>query len=225
MKIFGSYLSVLQKNLVRKIYYKVIGSLSFGQRMRFSAIKSLLDLNEDEIILDAGSGEGSYSLQFAINNGCTVIGVDLSKENIEKAKKRAKDLRVNNVQFISGDLCDLPFSNNIFDKAICLEVLEHISKDDRAIIELNRVLKEKGELILTIPHEQVETRRFLYFGRAAEDHVRDGYNPNLLVKKLEYNNFKVLSIRFYARYFEEICLLYTSPSPRDRTRSRMPSSA
>ena len=26
-------------------------------------------------------------------------------------------------------------------------------------------------------------------------------------------------------YLEQICLLYTSPSPRDRTRSRMPSSA
>ena len=27
------------------------------------------------------------------------------------------------------------------------------------------------------------------------------------------------------RYLDELCLLYTSPSPRDRTRSRMPSSA
>ena len=108
------------------------------------------------------------------------------------------------MQFISGDLCNLPFSNKIFDKAICLDVLEHILDDDRAIRELNRVLKEKGELILTVPHEQMETRRFLYFGRAAEDHVRDGYNPNLLVKKLEHNNFRVSSIKYFARYFEEI---------------------
>ena len=29
----------------------------------------------------------------------------------------------------------------------------------------------------------------------------------------------------YEKYGKDICLLYTSPSPRDRTRSRMPSSA
>ena len=31
--------------------------------------------------------------------------------------------------------------------------------------------------------------------------------------------------RAIARHLDEACLLYTSPSPRDRTRSRMPSSA
>ena len=31
--------------------------------------------------------------------------------------------------------------------------------------------------------------------------------------------------RFYQSEYEKGCLLYTSPSPRDRTRSRMPSSA
>ena len=86
MKIFGSYLSKLQKNPVRKIYYKIMGSPGFGPRMRFSAMKRLLDLNKDEIILDAGSGEGICSLQLAINNDYTVIGVDLSKKNNEKSK-------------------------------------------------------------------------------------------------------------------------------------------
>ena len=40
-------------------------------------------------------------------------------------------------------------------------------------------------------------------------HIRDGANLNKITKKSNCN----------------VCLLYTSPSPRDRTRSRMPSSA
>ena len=36
------------------------------------------------------------------------------------------------------------------------------------------------------------------------------------------NNFE---IKFDEKLWEKDCLLYTSPSPRDRTRSRMPSSA
>ena len=40
-----------------------------------------------------------------------------------------------------------------------------------------------------------------------------------------YSNDAEKSVDIRAKYLLYICLLYTSPSPRDRTRSRMPSSA
>ena len=59
---------------------------------------------------------------------------------------------------------------------------------------------------------------------------RDTYSAPNLCKVL--SNPKTLYIMHYARqdllwlkYHLRVCLLYTSPSPRDRTRSRMPSSA
>ena len=36
---------------------------------------------------------------------------------------------------------------------------------------------------------------------------------------------KIINVNLHSRQVKKICLLYTSPSPRDRTRSRMPSSA
>ena len=48
------------------------------------------------------------------------------------------------------------------------------------------------------------------------------YNLNLLTKK-SFEKFIDVKKRFDANLYS--CLLYTSPSPRDRTRSRMPSSA
>ena len=42
------------------------------------------------------------------------------------------------------------------------------------------------------------------------------------VTGLEYNDY---SLRDTCNFFDVICLLYTSPSPRDRQKSRMPSSA
>ena len=49
----------------------------------------------------------------------------------------------------------------------------------------------------------------------------------LRIKDEQYNYQEILTLeddyRLFGRIF--ICLLYTSPSPRDRTRSRMPSSA
>ena len=45
------------------------------------------------------------------------------------------------------------------------------------------------------------------------------------MQSLGMDNFRVAYTRFLAFYSDSPCLLYTSPSPRDRTRSRMPSSA
>ena len=45
------------------------------------------------------------------------------------------------------------------------------------------------------------------------------------VNQLRSSNRSFIIITHYLRLLEYICLLYTSPSPRDRTRSRMPSSA
>ena len=52
-----------------------------------------------------------------------------------------------------------------------------------------------------------------------------GQNPRVDTFEVDMDNCgpKVLDILFKIK--NEICLLYTSPSPRDRTRSRMPSSA
>ena len=52
--------------------------------------------------------------------------------------------------------------------------------------------------------------------------------PRHNLEKIQLNRLKKVLIRAYHNlpyYRQKICLLYTSPSPRDRTRSRMPSSA
>ena len=44
-------------------------------------------------------------------------------------------------------------------------------------------------------------------------------------KRYSFNQDLVFTSPDFVAYHEKTCLLYTSPSPRDRTRSRMPSSA
>ena len=72
----------------------------------------------------------------------------------------------------------------------------------------------------------------------------DGYRPDIILAiargglfvagslgyALSVKNLYVMNVEFYTGVDERLdvpttCLLYTSPSPRDRTRSRMPSSA
>ena len=50
-------------------------------------------------------------------------------------------------------------------------------------------------------------------------------NPTLVVEQTDKALAKKLDVNFRYAYFKKICLLYTSPSPRDLSTSRMPSSA
>ena len=49
--------------------------------------------------------------------------------------------------------------------------------------------------------------------------VGEGFNISASIENLQSKKHVILELKFY------VCLLYTSPSPRDRQKSRMPSSA
>ncbi|MCY4562743.1 MAG: methyltransferase domain-containing protein [Flavobacteriaceae bacterium] len=101
--------------------------------------------------------------------------------------------RLNNWDYITTDLesplvdikaniYDLPFKDESFDLVICNHVLEHIQDDYRAIKELFRILKFKGELIAMVPLSLARTKTYenseikskklrkIHFGQY--DHVR-----------------------------------------------------
>ena len=54
-------------------------------------------------------------------------------------------------QVTNGLLTALPYPDGAFDRALCLDVLEHLSFEDqpRALAELHRVLKSSGELLVS----------------------------------------------------------------------------
>jgi len=61
---------------------------------------------------------------------------------------------------IKGDICNLPFKNNLFDIILCNHVLEHIADDTKAMQELYRILKPKGMAILQIPQDLSREKTF-----------------------------------------------------------------
>ncbi|HEY62836.1 MAG TPA: SAM-dependent methyltransferase [Anaerolineae bacterium] len=93
----------------------------------------------DAFVLDAGAGEGRFKPEFAHTN---YIGVDLAVGDV--------DWNYRDLDAICN-LFSLPFENNKFDVALCLQTLEHVTEPFIVIKELTRVLKPGGRLYLSAP--------------------------------------------------------------------------
>jgi arsenite methyltransferase len=70
-----------------------------------------------------------------------VIGVDMTKEMIEKAELIILKLGYKNVEFKFGDIEDLPFAENLADVVVSNCVLNLVPDKQKAFSEIYRVLK------------------------------------------------------------------------------------
>jgi SAM-dependent methyltransferase len=82
------------------------------------------------------------------------------------------------------------FKQQKFDVIVCLNVVEHIKNDDKAFLNLQKLLKPKGVLVLIVPSGMK------LYGKIdqAIGHFRR-YDKNKLQKQLYKAGFKILKAR------------------------------
>jgi SAM-dependent methyltransferase len=110
---------------------------------------AITSLKEGEVVLDLGSGAGFDSFLASPRVGATgrVIGVDMTKEMIIKARKNAKKGNYTNVQFKQGDIEELPIEDNSIDAIISNCVINLAPDKLKVFREAHRVLKAGGRLM------------------------------------------------------------------------------
>ncbi len=114
-----------------------------GRRLLLQEILQKLSFKISPRILDFGCGTGS-TLSI-LNDFGTVFGVDKEKTALSFCRKKG----FRRVRQITHER--LPFPNHSFSIITCLDVLEHISNDVKALKEMRRVLKRGGYLIVFVP--------------------------------------------------------------------------
>lgn len=115
-----------------------------------------IHIPEGSLVLDVGCGSGRHLCATAAFPNVHVVGLDPSLTDLDEATKRfAIHKKIDHgggfFELICGDITHLPFEDHFFDLIICSEVLEHIPHHYHAMAEMVRVLKNGGDLIVSVP--------------------------------------------------------------------------
>jgi cyclopropane fatty-acyl-phospholipid synthase-like methyltransferase len=125
------------------------GSIAEGQVRLTELMVSKVRLREGQHLLDAGCGTGGPAIHLARAIGCRVTGISVSPKQIEKARQKAAQAKLDErLQFQVANAMAMPFADASFDAAWAFESLFHMSDPDQALREMHRCIKPGGQLII-----------------------------------------------------------------------------
>ncbi|MDJ0945520.1 MAG: class I SAM-dependent methyltransferase [Kiloniellales bacterium] len=140
-----------------------------GTEIIHDALRTAARPASEMTLLDAGCGTGAYAAALAGVPG-RVIGLDRSAEMLKVARAKLEG-RPGRIDFLRGDLRDLPLAEASLDAVMFNQVLHHLEDGDgayaghaAALAEAARVLRPGGRLLLNAcTHEQL-LRGFWFYG-------------------------------------------------------------
>jgi len=119
--------------------------LGCGIPTHFAAIRT------GDSVLDLGSGAGNdcFVARAIAGETGSVTGLDFTEAMVAKAKENNKKLGFTNVEFVQGDIEDMPLRDNIFDVVVSNCVLNLVPDKNRAFAQIMRVLKPNGHFCVS----------------------------------------------------------------------------
>ena len=107
---------------------------------------ALAPLSPGEVVLDLGSGGGIDVLLSArrVSPGGKAYGVDMTDEMLELARKNQAEAGVENVEFLKGEIEDVPLPDEHVDVVISNCVINLSTEKEKVLGEAQRVLKPGG---------------------------------------------------------------------------------
>ncbi len=123
-------------------FYNRIGSFyDYVARSDVSVYQKLLqqiDLSHGGLALDVGCGTGNLTFLLA-DNFAQVTGLDMSSTMLDRAKQKATEKNIKNVNFKTADFMNTDFTANSYDFSFCSFVLHHLNPTDSLLPFLQKL--------------------------------------------------------------------------------------
>src|SRR5579863_9346818 len=164
---------------------------------------ALIDLRPGEVVLDLGSGGGIDVLLSAKRVGATgkAYGLDMTDDMLALARANQRQAGVTNVEFLKGEIENIPLPDNSVDVIISNCVINLSADKDRVLREAFRVLKPGGRFAVSdvvvrgsVP-EEVRKSMLLWVGCIAGALEEGDYRDKL--KKAGFADISMEPTRIY----------------------------
>jgi len=181
-----------------------------GRRRLLDRVISVIDVPLNARILDAGCGSGRNMVEL-VRYG-SVCGVEVSPESASVARARGVG------EVVEGSIDAMPFADERFDLAVCLDVIEHLEDDHAALVELRRVVAPGGALLVTVPaypwlwssHDTVNQHQRRYTRRSL---LRAAEAAGWRAQRVTYFNSLLLPVAIAMRALERVRPAESETSP------------
>ena len=140
-----AYLDLIAGRRTEEVELALKLNLGSAMLIEVPYILELMGDAQGKRVLDAGCGGGFYSLWLS-ERGAKVLGIDVSKEMIRIAKRKASS-KMLDAEFMIGDVSDLGIEDGTFDLVLSTLVLMDVKELDKAVSELVRVTRDGGILL------------------------------------------------------------------------------
>jgi ubiquinone/menaquinone biosynthesis C-methylase UbiE len=166
----------------KNIYKDGIGQLT-------SRIKiAIEEIDDHQEVLEIGVGSGELSRNIHKFKNVKLCAVDVSESGLKNANEYVVDS-----QLVDISNSQLKFTDSQFDVVFCLEVFEHLQNPYFALMEIQRVLKPGGKLVLSVPNYR-GGHLMIYPGLITIKHFKNF---------LKQNYFKIIRIRMWGPVFNK----------------------
>ena len=136
----------------------------YWNNVELKTILKYLRPQANDVILDAGAGTGRLSIPLA-GMVRSIISVDFSPKSIDILNKKAESLGIKNIHTCVCDLNELQLEKESIDKAVSVQVIQHIPTEEERFDALQRIyrsLKKSGILVMTVYNWKGKGRKEYY---------------------------------------------------------------
>jgi len=187
-------------------------------------LNEILYFKKSGKVLDIGCGDG-YFLNYLKQKGWQVRGVEISEFAAQKIKEKY------DIDIFCGELSQAGYPEEYFDVVSLFEVLEHLPDPSGTLLEVQRIIKKTGLLIMTVPnfdslqrllfgkywHIIDPPRHLFYFSRTTLDNILKKSNFSLSIIRA-VDGTGVLDIKTTTGYSESIRGIFKNSSLNFRER-------
>lgn len=156
-----------------KMYRSLHGLEGAGE---WHQLKKMLPPIQNKSVLDLGCGYGWHTKYASEQGAKEVIGVDISKNMLDIARKKNN---AENITYIQNSIEDLDFLDKKFDIVISSLALHYIKDFDKVVSNVYKWLNNKGSFIFSTEHP-------IFTAQGSEDWY---YNENGQIKHFPIDNY------------------------------------